>query len=132
MTINKLFDFYNLCRLSGFVRLLHDEKSNGSLALFAPTNDGIGNTNIYQFSEEDYDFYNLIKKTCWISNKDSSKIVNIIGDFTAKITKKYPKDEVTFLVIFKKNGKATIQSFASGKKKEKIKFKLFTVNNNVE
>lgn len=132
MILNRLIDFYRLCKEIGYVKLIHGDKSNGSLSIYAPVKNGVGRTEIIAFNDDEFDFYNLIKKTCWIDIKLSTKNIERINIFLNILENKYPNIHKDYKLIFKDN-KVKIQAFSEFDKKLKtLKLKLFTVNNNAK
>lgn len=137
MKVEKLISFYNACKEIGFVKLLCDEKSNGAVSLYAPVKIGNGKTGIFTFDDEDMDFYKLIGKTCWISQDDATKNVLLINKFLSKMDKKFKDEELYISVSFKKKLFKTVGYIKCINATRKnavysMKFKAFTVNNNVQ
>jgi len=135
MKIEKFVDFYLKCKNAGFVKLIHDEKSNGALSIVAPVKGGIGSVQVVTFEEDDMDFYSSIKPICWISNTHSNELLDKLNAFIVKSKlkqqyKRHEEEEIKYKLEIKGNF-AKITSFTDSiKKLRTIKVRMFTVNEN--
>ena len=137
MTIERLITFYKTCNSLGFVQLVHDEKSNGTIAIIAPTSFVPTNKkcfNVFITNNDEVDFYNIINKTCYISIKRSEKVINALVKMQAKLIKKYSKRaNITIEINLRfKHNKVIAYALANNKKVMTRRIKLFTVNNNAK
>ena len=133
MKLERLIKLYKLCFSKGFVKLLHDDKSNGIISIYAPVNleNVKGNLDLFTFEDDELDLYNMIKMTCYISRKRSEKVITKINEFVLKTKLKYPKDTLNYILSFKSN-KVVIKCLLDKSVIKSIKIKLFTLNNNYE
>lgn len=133
MKLERLIKLYKLCFSKGFVKLLHDNKSNGIISIYAPVNleNVKGNLDLFTFEDDELDLYNMIKMTCYISRKRSEKVITKINEFVLKTKLKYPKDTLNYILSFKSD-KVVIKCLLDKSVIKSIKIKLFTLNNNYE